>query len=275
MKRSIRVSLPLILLLLCSPLLVACNETNIDKHTSTSGGPDNKVMEIARNLVISARERKNGDAFFEKLRQLTYNDLREALVDDQHKKAFWINVYNGSVQHWLKENPELFEDRGRFYAKPRIEIAGEHLSLDDIEHGMIRGSKIKLSLGLLKNPFVGRFERAFRVAKTDGRIHFALNCGAKSCPYVGIYNFREIDRQLDIVAKDYLENTTQIDGNTVRVTSLFSWFRGDFGNKKGIVRFLKKYDIIPQNMQPKLEYLPYDWTLETGNFMDIDQLPKD
>lgn len=104
------------------------------------------------------------------------------------------------------------------------------MSFDFIEHGIIRGSKVKLSMGFLKDPFAGSLEREFRVSETDGRIHFALNCGARSCPYIAIYSAVDLDNELDIITKQFLERTTTYmeREEEVNVTTLFNWFRGIF-----------------------------------------------
>lgn len=49
---------------------------------------------------------------------------------------------------------------------------------------------------------------------------------------------------------------------------LFSWFRGDFGGKRGIQKFLQKYDAIPAGKYD-VGYKSYDWTLLTGNYIDL------
>ena len=229
-------------------------------------------VELSRELIKTAQNKSDHSAIEEKLANVAMDVLAEELDSDEAKKAFWINVYNGFVQHLLIENPELFEDRGKFFGEPRVTIAGKKLSFDDIEHGIIRGSRVKWLLGLIKDPFAGKYERTFRVDKTDGRIHFALNCGARSCPYVAIYDASYMDEQLDEIASQFLNRTSTYkpDEEKVYVTSLFSWFRGDFGGKGGVKEdFLKKYEVIPQEADPDLEYDKYDWTLDLGNYTEL------
>ncbi|MFW1581992.1 DUF547 domain-containing protein, partial [Vibrio parahaemolyticus] len=63
----------------------------------------------------------------------------------------------------------------------------------------------------------------------------ALNCGAKSCPPIAFYDDAKLDAQLDIATKAYLIGSVTYDSNAnkVYVPALLSWFRGDFGGKKG------------------------------------------
>ena len=56
--------------------------------------------------------------------------------------------------------------------------------------------------------------------------------------------------------------------NEVGVTSLFSWFRGDFGSKSGVKKILKKCDIIP-NTDVDITYKNYDWTLDLDNWTEL------
>ncbi len=230
-------------------------------------------VELSKQLVQAARHKRDYTNIQRQLADVPMETLAAELDNDSAKKAFWINVYNGFVQLILTENPELFEDRGNFFGEPRVTIAGQKLSFDDIEHGIIRGSRVKWLLGLIKDPFAGKYERTFRVDKTDGRVHFALNCGAKSCPYIATFGAHHADKQLDEIASQFLDRTSTYkpDEEKVYVTSLFSWFRGDFGGKSGVKEdFLKKYEVIPEEADPTVEFDPYDWTLELGNYTDLE-----
>jgi hypothetical protein len=109
--------------------------------------------------------------------------LAGALDTDARRKAFWCNVYNAYAQVLVAERRDLYErSRRRFFGLAAIEVAGWELSLDRIEHRLLRRSQFAWSLGYLTNPFPGEFERSLRVDAVDPRIHFALNCGATSCP---------------------------------------------------------------------------------------------
>lgn len=226
-------------------------------------------LRLSEKLVLASKNKTNATNILQSLAQVDEDVLAAELFNDDRKKTFWINIYNAMVQLILTENPEKFEDRSAFYSEKQITIANKKLSLDEIEHGIIRGSKLKLSLGLVKDPFAGDFEKKFRVDKTDGRVHFALNCGAISCPYVAIYDYTKFNQQIDKSCEIYLTKDTKIKDNTAYVSSLFNWFRGDFGGSDGIVSFLKKYNAIPQDLDPKLEYNDYDWTLKLGNFISL------
>lgn len=209
---------------------------------------------------------KNGtsdaDEVYKSLGELNPELLDRELNTDQKILAFWINVYNTSVQYLLKPNPQLFEDRGAFFKAKQIKIAGEVISLDIIEHGILRRSKSKLSLGYFRKLNVSKFEKTMRIRRVDPRIHYALNCGALSCPPIVAYHADKVDEELDQSAKDYLKMNVVVTDSELKVPVLFSWFRADFGGKRGVKKFLLNYDLITKDDKKKdLKFLEYDWTL--------------
>lgn len=229
-------------------------------------------IELSQDLLSNIKNNKNYDKEVEILKKTTLNDLTNQLNNDVKKKAFWINVYNAFIQISLSKDPSQFTDDNRsdFFSEDRVNIAGEELSFDDIEHGIIRSSTSKISMGYVKKIFRPEWERKLRVNEIDWRIHFALNCGAKSCPPVAIYNAKDLDRQLDYMTKTYLKEQTEFNSKTktAETVVLFSWFRGDFGGLDEVKKILKSYGIT--NEEPdNLEFKTYDWTLLLGNFREM------
>jgi hypothetical protein len=204
------------------------------------------------------------------LSKSTLDELTNQLKTDREKIAFWVNIYNAFIQISLYENPKLYKNKAVFFSEKRIKIGGETLSFDDIEHGILRKSKIKISWGYLRKWFCPKWERKLRVENVDWRIHFALNCGAKSCPPVAIYDVENLDNQLDFMTKAYLEEQTSYDSvsKTVSTSVLMSWFRGDFGGKNGAKKILFTYKITPEKPN-RLDYKKYDWALFLGNYRTI------
>ncbi|WP_340154005.1 DUF547 domain-containing protein [uncultured Marivirga sp.] len=231
----------------------------------------NEFVRLSMKLITAVKSENDYKNYVNEYKALPLNKLAESLDTDNKTKAFWINTYNAFVQILLTEDPALFDDRGAFFKADQINVGGELLSLDFIEHGIIRGSKVKLSMGFMKDPFASKLEKQFRVSETDGRIHFALNCGATSCPYVAVYSAYELDKELDQITRQFLKRTTKYDQSEdeVYVTTLFSWFKGDFSDKGGVIGFLRKYDCIPEDADPDVNYKEYDWTLDLGNFTDL------
>lgn len=198
-------------------------------------------------------------------------ELDNALDNDAKRLAFWVNIYNAYIQVILKKQPELYDDRGTFFKKEQIVIAGETVSFAKIEHGIIRKSQWEYGLGYFRKWFPNKFERKLRVDNRDYRIHFALNCGAKDCPPVAIYTWDKLDEQFEKSTSIYLKNTTEYstEKKDVAITSLFSWFRGDFGGKSGIKKILHEQGLIPSTKDIDLSYKNYDWTLDLDNFIDL------
>lgn len=251
--------------------LIACNTTTpttILAETTTA----TTYTTLSKRFINTLRAKANVQPIIDSLANVEEDILAAELKTDNQKKAFWMNVYNGFIQVLLQNNPDLYKDRGAFFKEKRVTVAGKLLSFDDIEHGIIRRSKIKLSLGLLSKWNVSDYEKKFRTAKTDARVHLALNCGAKSCPAVAAYDAERLDEQMDKSSSIHLKATSRYDEatNTVYITSLFSWFRGDFGSKNKVRKFLKKHDILPQAAKgTKLSYNTYDWTLYLDNYIDL------
>ena len=198
-----------------------------------------------------------------------------AALDDDARLAFWLNVYNASVQDYLAQEPRLFEERGLVPRRPifrreLLTIAGESLSVDDVEDGILRRSQSGVGLGYVPRLRQSRFERRHRVGDVDPRIHFALNCGAASCPPVLAYTAADVDAQLDASTRSYLDTEVTYDASTrtATVPKLFSWYRGDFGGKAGIKRFLREHDAVPASGRLSLAWADYDWTLKLGHYAD-------
>jgi len=192
-------------------------------------------------------------------------DQLDELGPDE-RLAFWLNVYNAATGDALLADPDRFEDRRRFFGESIVTVAGTDLSLDQIEHGVLRGSQWKYGLGYVPNPFPSAFVRRHRVADPDARVHFALNCGAASCPAVAAYDATDVDDQLDRAAGSYLRSETVVEGGTARVPRLLLWYRGDFGGRSGIRALLREYDVIDPDVVSRIRYREYDWSLALDAF---------
>jgi hypothetical protein len=210
----------------------------------------------------------------EALAGLDPDALADALDTDDARLAFWLNVYNASVQDVLSRDPSLFDSRNRFFRTDHVTVAGHDLSPNAIEHGLVRRSHLSFGGGYLFNPLPDGFERRFRVDERDPRIHFALNCGAASCPPVAAYTPDGLEETLDAVTASYLDRTVEFEpggwlyDGVARVPRTFLWYRGDFGGKSGALAFLRRYDVLPDGVRPRLSHREYDWSLKLGEYAD-------
>jgi hypothetical protein len=231
-------------------------------------------LEAAESFLLAVRREEDPTAFRERLAEVDANRLAEALSTRDSTTAFWLDVYNAVAQQALRRDPSLFEPRFGIvrpvFRRPLVTVAGHDRSLDDVEHGLLRGSKLGWGLGYLPRPLPDAFERRFRVESVDPRIHFALNCGAASCPPIAVYTAAEVDAQLDLATESYLETEANYDpgSNVVRAPRLMLWYRGDFGGRRGIRAFLRRYEVIPEGASPRVRYRSYDWSLDLGRFRE-------
>ncbi len=242
----------------------------IPKNKTVAGVNPHVALSVDLLESIKASDANQTQSVLKQIADIPFDDLVSSLDSKQKKLAFWMNMYNAFVQIELIANPDMFEDKTTFYKEQRHKIAGINMSYDNIEHGILRNSRVKLSLGYVKRIFVKKWERTLRNKDIDGRIHFALNCGAISCPPVAVFNDVDVEAQLDKVNTIYLKKNTNVEGNQLSTSPLFSWFRADFGGKKSVRKFLSQYDVVPDNdIKYDLKFMPYDWTLLTGNFIDL------
>ena len=226
---------------------------------------------LSEQLLTNIREGKDTRHFQEALKKTSLAALEQGLADDYRRIAFWVNIYNAYIQLILSENPGLYKDRDDFFKREQIPIAGKNISFAKIEHGILRKSQWEFGLGYFRKWFPDEFERRLRVQNPDYRIHFALNCGAKSCPPVAIYTARRLDTQLKTATRNYLQRTSTYDKKQgeVAVTALFNWFRGDFGGSSGIRKILADSGVIPRGSEAAITYKDYDWTLHLDNFTTL------
>ncbi|MDZ7848443.1 MAG: DUF547 domain-containing protein [Owenweeksia sp.] len=190
-------------------------------------------MGLSQNL-LQAMENKNierAERYVQDIASMDADKLQAQINTQQKKLAFWINLYNGLIQYKLTKDPSLYDDREDFFSDDILTVAGEEVSFDNLEHGVLRRGTSKISKGYFKNPFAGDWHEQYQVDKIDWRIHFALNCGASSCPPVRIYEPGRVYAQLNASSKQYLQSQVRYkkEDEEVYVPKLMSWFSGDFG----------------------------------------------
>jgi hypothetical protein len=245
-------------------------ESKTTAATSPLQKSNNTAVQLSQDFLYAARTGTTTAAFEKSLATMDYALLKGMLKSDNEKKAFWINLYNAFTNTILRKDPAKYGNRHRFFSAKGVTVAGRHFSLDDIEHGFLRRSRVKWSLGYIGKPFPSKTERELRVAKRDSRVHFALNCGAKSCPPIAYYSPERLDGQLDGASKVYLlgEATYEKDENRVHLPAIMGWFRADFGGKKGMRNMLKNFGIIPANAHPHISFKSYNWDLYLDNYRE-------
>jgi Protein of unknown function, DUF547 len=214
------------------------------------------------------RESREWAAALEAARALQHAPLAE-LVGRSGRLAFWINVYNALVLHAIValRIRRRVHEVPLFFRRVSYRIDGFLLSLDDIQHGILRANRRRLFPPLRA---FGRLDPrgALLLDPVDPRIHFALNCGAESCPPVGVYRAHALDQQLDLAARNFINRAVTLDGaGSVACSKIFCWYRADFEAAGGLVPFLLRYlDDGPVRTAlaaapRRLRWTSYRWTL--------------
>jgi len=220
------------------------------------------LNQLSEKLLLAVKMQESTEAQINQL--ATWPNLEKALRTDSEKKAFWINCYNAFFQILRRkgiDKPAIYRDR-------LFTIAHQKMSLDEIEHGILRRYRYKYSLGYLPNLFTPQWIKRLAPSQIDYRIHFALNCGAKSCPPIAFYSPERLEAQLEMASLSFLEGETRIfkDKKEVHSSRLFQWFLGDFGGKKGVLRILQEK--LKEDLSGfKLVYTQYSWEEDLDNFV--------
>ena len=219
------------------------------------------------------------DPLYHSYRELT-GELRHfdyrTLHSIEEKLAFWINLYNALViDAVIQENVRKSVTESRlgimaFFQRAAYQVNGLRFSLTDIEHGVLRDNS---GFPYFPGPHFASIDPRLETAiqSFDPRIHFALNCASNSCPPIGVYTPEKIQEQLDLAARNFINNDLVInsDLNKISISKIFRWYQDDFGGEPGILSFLLKY-ITDQdtkhwisNNRPSIQirYHPYDWGL--------------
>jgi hypothetical protein len=157
--------------------------------------------------------------------------------------SYWINVYNAyTVKLILDHYPvRSIKDigNGNPWDISWIPIGSKTYSLNQIENDIIR--------------------QQFR----DPRIHFALNCAARSCPPLlnEAYDPVKLETQLVSRTRNFIADSTynKTDSSPVRISSLFDWYKPDFS--PDVISFINGFAPTSLDKDEKIEYLEYDWRL--------------
>ncbi|MGH2985856.1 MAG: DUF547 domain-containing protein [Solirubrobacterales bacterium] len=194
----------------------------------------------------------------------------ERIEGDAARIAFWANLYNALMLHCLCLRPL----RGnllwhlRLFDRIAYRVGPHDYPLNLIENGLLRANR--------RAPF--RLRRPLRrsdprrgaaPSQIDPRIHFALNCGARSCPPIRDYDPDSLDAQLELATRSYLDAETQLDPRRgrVRLPRLMRIYGADFGDRDGQLRFAARYvpqlaDWLGDGSKPmRVAYGHFDWTV--------------
>lgn len=194
----------------------------------------------------------------------------DALRTREERLAFWINTYNALVLDGiaaLRIRGSVWEVT-HFFSRVSYRIAGQLFSADEIEHGILRGNRPNPLSGAV--PFgTGDPRQAHAITPLDPRIHFAISCGARSCPRVRTYHALELDAELDAATRAFVNQEVTLDGQTLMASPILKWFAADFADfAGGLAGFLATYlddgpprwALLEQGVA-RMAWRSYDWRL--------------
>jgi len=182
-----------------------------------------------------------------------------ARLDRREQFAYFANLYNAkTIDIVLDKYPvnsikDISLGGGLFatftggpWKAKVMRVNGMELSLDDIEHEILRP--------VFKDP----------------RVHYAVNCASIGCPNLATDAFTgaNLDGLLDAGARAYINHPrgVTVSGGSVRVSSIYNWFKADFGGSdSGVLKHLRKY-ASPQlakalAKKSAIDSHDYDWRL--------------
>lgn len=224
--------------------------------------------EVGADFLKAVRLGEDVTLAKQRLAEIPWEALAVKLDTDSKRLAFWLNCYNAIVQDELTHHPKMYAEKNAFFSAKLLHLRDLSLSLDEIEHGILRRSLNKFGLGYVGRFFVSDWEKRLRLEKREPRIHFALNCGAQSCPAVYFYRPEKIDAQLESATKSFLQQDAKFTSatNEVTVSRIFLWFHGDFGGGAGIRALLNQHLGWELDKRTALKFRAYNWDLQVSKY---------
>ena len=207
-----------------------------------------------RYAGVSPADRQILADFLENLQQVKVTSL-----NPREQKAYWVNLYNALtvkviLDHYpVKSIMDIDISPGVFSNGPwdarLLTIEGEKVSLNDIEHRILRP--------------------IFR----DNRLHYALNCASLGCPNLQpkAFTAANTEKLLEAGARAYINSPrgARIDKGSLYVSSIYTWFQVDFGDSQaGVIKHLLRYAQggLADALRTYSNGLhdEYDWSLNEG-----------
>lgn len=223
----------------------AKNEEEEEETTNAFHDSFNKLLQeyVSSNGKVNYAGLKSNQHKLEAYLKVLSTNPVEKNWSRNKKLAYWINTYNAFTIKRILDNFPIESimdiDNGNTWDVKWIRIGDKTYSLNQIEHEIIRPQ--------------------FK----DERIHFAVNCAAKSCPPLLNKAFTEenVNRYLEKRTVQFINNTkyNTIDKRKVEVSKIFDWYKEDFGD---LIDYLNKY--LKQEeiaKKAKVSFKEYDWSL--------------
>jgi hypothetical protein len=188
--------------------------------------------------------------------------LKPSQMRREEAFAYWANLYNAITLQVILENypvksikdikstgTSLFDVKAFFgpWRTKRVTVEGKELSLDDIEHSIMRPT--------FKDP----------------RVHYAVNCASIGCPNLKRtpWSAETLEADLEAGAKAFVNHPRGVTANadgSLTVSSIYTWFKEDFGGSDdGVIAHLRRYagPELAETLKgsPRISGNEYDWSL--------------
>ena len=197
-------------------------------------------------LKANAADSAKLDAYLER-----FADFDVETLDENEQFAAYSNIYNAlTVQYIVGKYPTKSIRSGYIvgpWKRVFTTINGEEVSLDHIEHQILR------------------------VDWDDPRVHYAVNCAAYSCPNLqtDAWFGETLDDDLDTAARAYVNDPRGVTirrNGTLQVSTIYKWFREDFGGSNdGVIDHLLEHaepELAAQiQAKRRITKHEYDWDL--------------
>lgn len=226
------------------------NEKNIS-HQAWQSFLDKYLVQEGENALIKYAQVQSADkAELESyISSLAETDPRQYSKAEQY--AYWVNLYNAiTIDLILDAYPvkSITKLGGLFSFGPWgddvIVVAGKDLTLNDIEH------------------------RILRPIWNDPRTHYAVNCASLGCPNLQEQAFTADNTEslLEKAAREFISSRKGVNqqGGTTQLSSIYDWFADDFGNQQELIQHLAKYQPDLATLSGKFSY-EYNWDLNEQN----------
>ncbi len=195
-----------------------------------------------------AKDPADLDAYVAYLGSVSPKSAPESFPTHDAILAYYLNAYNALAMYNVIQAgipPELGSIKTRFFYKNRLLMGGKRISLYALENKLVR------PMG-------------------DPRIHFALNCMVRGCPRLPRKPFEpaRLDGQLDAATKLFFSEERNVElraeAKAVRFSEILSFYTDDFLAKApSLIAYANLYRDKKLPADWKVEFIPYDWTLNT------------
>jgi hypothetical protein len=214
-----------------------------------SHGFSQNAISISQDMLTSLKMNQPITDFEKELADLPFEKLVTELDSDLKKQAFWINIYITYSQKLIAEYGTCDKACKR---KKVITVANRVFSLNDILYRILLHSKSTITGG--KKIISPKWEKTLHVNYPDGRILFAIAGNKQIADAITYYEPQNIDTQLNEVSMLFLKIHVfyKLDQNEVYLPKWIKHFKREFGKKTGIIRGLKRAQLVPEDQEPKI-----------------------